>query len=72
MSSTVSTAWIETARIEADPTVPVIRIVRDFAATPAQLLRAHTDPELFARWVGPEAIRIRIEHWDARTGGSWR
>ena len=27
---------------------------------------------LFARWVGPEAMTTRIEHWDARTGGSWR
>jgi len=44
-----------TAAIEADPTVPIIRVTRDFAATPAQLFRAHTDPELFARWVGPGA-----------------
>jgi uncharacterized protein YndB with AHSA1/START domain len=43
---------ITTATIEADPTVPIIRITRDFAATPAQLFRAHTDRELFARWVG--------------------
>lgn len=44
----------------------------DFAATPGQLFRAHTDPVLFARWVGPDAMTTRIEHWDARTGGSWR
>jgi uncharacterized protein YndB with AHSA1/START domain len=59
-------------KVEADPTVPIIRITRDFQATPAQLLRAHTDPELFARWVGPSSMRTRIEHWDARTGGSFR
>lgn len=58
--------------IEADPTVPVIRIIRDFRATPGQLFRAHTDPELFSRWVGPDVTRTRIEHWDARTGGSYR
>ena len=58
--------------IEADPKLPVIRMARDFAATPGQLFRAHTDPALFARWVGPDAARTRIEHWDARTGGSWR
>ena len=63
---------ITQATIEADPTVPVIRITRDFAATPEQLLRAHTDPELFARWVGPDSVGTRIDHWDARTGGSWR
>jgi uncharacterized protein YndB with AHSA1/START domain len=58
--------------VEADPAVPVIRITRDFAATPAQLFRAHTDPVLFARWVGPDGLTTRIEHWDATTGGSWR
>lgn len=59
------------AAIEADPTVPLIRITRDFTATPEQLFRAHTDPELFVRWVGPNDITTRIDHWDCRTGGSW-
>ncbi|WP_169945968.1 SRPBCC family protein [Microbispora sp. H11081] len=58
--------------VEADPRVPVIRMTRDFAATPERLLRAHTDPELFVRWVGPDGMASRVEHWDARTGGSWR
>ncbi|MGV1008500.1 MAG: SRPBCC domain-containing protein [Dermatophilaceae bacterium] len=59
-------------RIEADPGVPVIRMTRDFAATPEQLLRAHTDPALFARWVGPDGMQTQVDYWDARTGGSWR
>ncbi|MFG3604689.1 SRPBCC family protein [Micromonospora chersina] len=63
---------ITEAVIEADPTLPVIRTSRDFAATPEQLFRAHTDPELFARWVGPDTTATRIEHWDASSGGSWR
>ena len=63
---------ITTARIEADANVPLIRIARDFRATPAQLFRAHTDPELFARWVGPNDLTTTIDYWDARTGGSWR
>jgi uncharacterized protein YndB with AHSA1/START domain len=58
--------------IEADPTLPIIRMTRDFAATPGQLFRAHTDPDLFVQWVGPNSLDTRIEHWDARTGGSWR
>ena len=60
------------AAIEADLKLPIIRIVRDFTTTPDQLFRAHTDPALFARWVGPNGMTTRIEHWDARTGGSWR
>lgn len=58
--------------IEVDPTVPVIRITRDFRGTPDQLFRAHTDPELFRQWVGPDMLRTRIDQWDARTGGSYR
>jgi uncharacterized protein YndB with AHSA1/START domain len=58
--------------IEADPRLPVIRTVRDFAATPDRLFRAHTDPALFVQWIGPDRMSTRIEHWDARTGGSWR
>lgn len=60
------------ATIEADEKIPVIRITRDFQATPAQLLRAHTDPELFARWVGPDGMDTEILAWDARSGGEWR
>lgn len=60
------------AVIEADKDVPLIRITRDFQATPAQLLKAHTDPEVFARWVGPDGMDTRIVEWDARDGGSWR
>jgi len=58
--------------IEADPKVPIIRMTRDFDATPAQLLRAHTDPEVFARWVGPDGMDTEILEWDATTGGRWR
>ena len=58
--------------IEADPKVPVIRMSRDFSATPEQLFRAHADPELFARWIGPSGMQTRVVEWDARTGGSWR
>lgn len=61
-----------TATITADPDLPIIRITRDFPATPAQLIRAHTDPQLYARWVGPQGIETEIDYWDARSGGSWR
>jgi uncharacterized protein YndB with AHSA1/START domain len=60
------------ATIEADPTLPIIRITRDFDATPAQLMRAHTDPEVYARWVGPNGTETKILDWDATTGGRWR
>ena len=60
------------ASIEADPTLPVIRMTRDHDATPSELMRAHTDPALFARWVGPDGMDTEILDWDATTGGRWR
>jgi uncharacterized protein YndB with AHSA1/START domain len=65
------TVAYHSAQIEADPKVPLIRITRDFAATPEQLFRAHMDPDLYTRWVGPDDVSTRIDHWDARTGGSF-
>ncbi len=63
---------VKETTISADTDVPIIRITRDFDATPEQLMRAHTDPELFAQWVGPKSLDCRIDYWDARTGGSFR
>jgi uncharacterized protein YndB with AHSA1/START domain len=63
---------VNEAVIAADTDVPIIRITRDFAATAAQLMRAHTDPKLFIQWVGPDSVNSKIDYWDARTGGSWR
>src|SRR5690606_37704007 len=68
----MNTTRIAETLIEADPRLPVIRTTRDFAATAEQLYRAHTDPDLFARWAGPDAAVIRIDRWDAHTGGGWR
>lgn len=58
--------------ITADPDLPTIRIVRDFEAPPEAVFRAHTDPELVRQWLGPRRLTMRIERWDARTGGAYR
>jgi uncharacterized protein YndB with AHSA1/START domain len=70
-STTTTTATNET-RIEADPNLPTIRIVRDFDAPRGRVFRAWTDPELVAKWLGPKSLSMRIDVWDARTGGSYR
>jgi uncharacterized protein YndB with AHSA1/START domain len=51
---------------------PIIEIIREFDAPVDRVFRAHADPELFARWIGPRSIDTRIEQWEFRTGGSWR
>ena len=58
--------------ITADPTVPLVRIVREFDAPPAKVFRAHADPELIVQWLGPRSTQMRIDHFDCRTGGSYR
>jgi uncharacterized protein YndB with AHSA1/START domain len=58
--------------ITADATVPAIHITREFDAPPAAVYRAHVDPELVVRWLGPRRLRMTIQHWDARTGGGYR
>jgi uncharacterized protein YndB with AHSA1/START domain len=58
--------------IIVDPDVPLVRTSRDFDAPAAQVFRAHVDPELFARWIGPRNLEMRLEHFDCRTGGCYR
>jgi uncharacterized protein YndB with AHSA1/START domain len=64
-----STAQTE---IIVDDKVPAVRIIREFDAPPAKVFRAHVEPELVAQWLGPRGLQMRIEHFDCRTGGSYR
>jgi uncharacterized protein YndB with AHSA1/START domain len=70
--TTHATTRYAEAAIEAVPDLPIVRITRDFRATVEQLMRAHTDPELFVRWIGPDSVTSRIDQWDCRTLGSYR
>jgi uncharacterized protein YndB with AHSA1/START domain len=58
--------------IAADPRVPLVRITRTFNAPPAKVFRAHTDPELLVQWLGPRNLEMRVDHFDCRSGGSYR
>lgn len=60
------------AEIFIDPHVPLVRISREFDAPPEKVFRAHTDPDLVAQWLGPRGYEMRIDHYDCRTGGSYR
>jgi uncharacterized protein YndB with AHSA1/START domain len=66
-----TTAHAET-QIEVDPEVPLVRITREFDASPEKVFRAHVDPDLVARWTGPRDLEMAIDSWDCRTGGSYR
>jgi len=68
----MSTTSTHETQIISDPDVPLVRIIREFDAPPAKVFRAHTDPGLVAQWTGPRSLEMRIEHYDCRTGGSYR
>lgn len=68
----MSTTTNREAKIVADPNVPTITITREFDAPPDQVFKAHVDRDLVARWLGPESTDMRIDKWDAQTGGGYR
>jgi uncharacterized protein YndB with AHSA1/START domain len=45
---------------------------RTFDAPRELVWKAHTDPELVAKWWGPLRHRTRVEEMDLRPGGAWR
>jgi uncharacterized protein YndB with AHSA1/START domain len=63
---------LTTTRIVAAPGVPQIEVTREFEAPPELLLRAHIEPELIVRWLGPRRLTVTVDHLDARHGGMWR
>lgn len=67
----MNTTTRETA-ITADPTVPTILITREFDAPVENVFRAHVDPELVRRWLGPRGLAMEIHRFDCETGGSYR
>lgn len=71
MSKTTSAHRNET-EIAADPNLPTIVITREFEAPPERVFRAYTEPDLVRQWLGPRRLTMRIEEYDARTGGSYR
>jgi uncharacterized protein YndB with AHSA1/START domain len=74
MTSTIPTIPTDPrgTTIDADPKVPTITIVREFDAPADRVYRAWTDPELVVQWLGPTSTEMKIDHWDATTGGSYR
>jgi uncharacterized protein YndB with AHSA1/START domain len=63
---------VKEAEIIIDDKLPMVRIIREFDAPPAKVFRAHIDPELFVKWNWPEGYTVRFDHFDCRTGGSYR
>jgi uncharacterized protein YndB with AHSA1/START domain len=59
-------------QIALEPDVPAVRITREFDAPAEKVFRAHVDPDLVVRWLGPRGLEMTVDHYDCRTGGSYR
>jgi uncharacterized protein YndB with AHSA1/START domain len=51
---------------------PFVEVSREFDATPAQLFKVVSDPDLVGQWLGPRDLDATIEKYDVRPGGTYR
>ena len=59
-----------TTEIKAPAGLPFVDITRSFKASPELLFRAHSEPDLLARWLGPRKYALIIDRYDVSDGGS--
>ena len=58
--------------LEGDEEGRAMLLTRHIDATPEQVWRAWTDPELLPRWFGPDGFTCETKSIDVKPGGSWR
>lgn len=61
-----------TEKLTAEPGVPQLTGARAFQAPPELLFRAWTEPDLLVQWLGPRRLKMTVDHYDVRHGGTWR
>ncbi|MEO6605483.1 MAG: SRPBCC domain-containing protein [Aeromicrobium sp.] len=61
----------DTLKITAVPGTQNIEMTREFEATREQLLKAHTDPGLYAKWVGPKGYEMIVTEFEPHHGGAY-
>ncbi|HTK38665.1 MAG TPA: SRPBCC family protein [Pyrinomonadaceae bacterium] len=57
--------------VTAEPGKQELFITREFDAPRELVFKAHTDPDLYAKWVGPHGMTMTIEKWEMHDGGSY-
>ena len=58
--------------ITAEPGKHDILITREFDAPRELVFKAFTDPELYVQWLGPRRLKMTLEKFEPKSGGSWR
>jgi uncharacterized protein YndB with AHSA1/START domain len=58
--------------IKAEPGVQELFIIREFDAPRELVYKAHTDPDLFAQWIGPRGLTTTLDVFEPVSGGRYR
>src|SRR6185503_19329141 len=58
--------------ITAEPGRQELFITREFDAPRELVFKAHTDPDLYVRWMGPRDLTTTLETFEPVSGGRWR
>ena len=58
--------------ITAEPGRQELFITREFDAPRELVFKAHTDPDLYIRWMGPRDLTTTLETFEPVSGGRWR
>ena len=56
----------------AEPGNQELFITREFDAPRELVFKAHTDPKLFAQWLGPRGYEMTLETFEPVSGGGYR
>ncbi len=58
--------------ITVEPGKQELFITRDFDAPRELVFKAHTDPNLYVRWVGPHGYNMTLQEFEPVSGGKWK
>ena len=58
--------------ITAEPGKQELFVTREFDAPRELVFKAHTDPEIYAQWLGPRGLTTRFETFEPVSGGKYR
>lgn len=58
--------------VKAEPDKQELFIIREFDAPRELLFRAHTEANLYEKWVGPKDLECKVEKMDAVDGGTFK
>jgi uncharacterized protein YndB with AHSA1/START domain len=59
-------------QITAEPGKHELITIREFDAPRELVFKAFTDQKLVAKWLSPKRLKMRIDKFEAKSGGSWR